>query len=246
VRLVVYRSKFPPFAVTVDAVVLTIRDDALQTLVVTRGNEPFKGRLALPGGFVNLDEDLTAALRRELVEETGISLRAAQVEQLATYGRPDRDPRSRTISVAYIAVVGDVAEPAGGDDAADARWRPVSWLLARRDRLAFDHRVILQDAVERVRGKLEYSAIGTSFCSARFTIAELRRVYEVVWGVSLDPGNFHRKVTGLPGFVEPTDRKVSHGPGRPAQLYRRGRNEALYPALTRTSFAARGGGRKAS
>jgi 8-oxo-dGTP diphosphatase len=239
----VYKSAFPPFAVTVDAVVLTIRDDALQALVVTRGSEPFKGRLALPGGFVNVDEDLGVAMRRELVEETGISLRAARVEQLATYGRPDRDPRSRTVSVAYLATVTEVAEPAGSDDAADARWHPVAWLLARRDRLAFDHRVILREAVERVRAKLEYSAIGTSFCPARFTIAELRRVYEVVWGVSLDPGNFHRKVTGVPGFVEPTNQKVTRGPGRPAELYRRGRNDVLHPALTRTSFGARRGGR---
>jgi 8-oxo-dGTP diphosphatase len=117
-----------------------------------------------------------------------------------------------------------------------AQWRPVTWLLARRDRLAFDHRDILRDGVERARAKLEYSAIGTAFCPPRFTIAELRRVYEVVWGVSLDPGNFHRKVTGVPGFVAPTGGKVSRGAGRPAELYRRGRNDTLHPALTRSSF----------
>jgi 8-oxo-dGTP diphosphatase len=140
------------------------------------------------------------------------------------------------VSVAYLAVVPDLPDPVGGDDATDADWRPVTWLLARRDRLAFDHRTIVRDGVERARGKLEYSAIGTSFCPPRFTIAELRRVYEVVWGVTLDPGNFHRKVTGVPGFVEPTGEKASRGTGRPAELYRRGRNQVLHPALTRSSM----------
>lgn len=233
----VYKSKYPPFAVTVDAVVLTIRDDELQGLVVTRGGQPFQGQLALPGGFVDIDEDLDAAVARELQEETGISKRRLRIEQLATYGQPDRDPRGRTVSVAYLAVVSDLPEPVGGDDAVDAHWRPVTWLLARRDRLAFDHRVILRDGVERLRAKLEYSAIGTSLCRPRFTVAELRRVYEVVWGVSLDPGNFHRKVTGVPGFVEPTGTKASRGAGRPAELYRRGRNQVLHPALARTSLS---------
>jgi 8-oxo-dGTP diphosphatase len=204
--------------------------------LVTRGGEPFKGQLALPGGFVHLDEDLDTAAERELVEETGISGRRLRIEQLATYGQPERDPRGRTVSVAYLAVIPDLPHPVAGDDAADAHWRPVSWLLARRDRLAFDHRTIVRDGVERARAKLEYSAIGTSFCPTRFTIAELRRVYEVVWGVTLDPGNFHRKVTGVPGFVEPTGDKASRGAGRPAELYRRGRNQVLHPALTRMSL----------
>jgi 8-oxo-dGTP diphosphatase len=232
----IYRTKYPPFAVTVDAVVLTLRDDKLQALVVTRGGEPFAGTLALPGGFVDVDEDLGPAVERELAEETGISVRGSRIEQLATYGQPDRDPRSRTVSVAYLAVLPDGPDPVGGDDAVDAQWRPVSWLLSRRDRLAFDHRVILRDGIERARAKLEYSAIGTSFCPPRFTIADLRRVYEVVWGVSLDPGNFHRKVTSVPGFVLPTGGKASRGAGRPAELYRRGPNELLHPPLTRSSF----------
>jgi 8-oxo-dGTP diphosphatase len=233
----IYRSKYPPFAVTVDAVVLTLRDDKLQALVVTRGGEPFAGRLALPGGFVEVDEDLGPAVERELTEETGISVRGMRIEQLATYGQPDRDPRSRTVSVAYLAVLPDGPDPVGGDDAVDAQWRSASWLLARRDRLAFDHRLILRDGVERARAKLEYSAIGTSFCAPRFTIADLRRVYEVVWGASLDPGNFHRKVTSVPGFVVPTGGKASRGAGRPAELYRRGPNELLHPPLTRSSFS---------
>ncbi|MBA3234119.1 MAG: NUDIX hydrolase [Propionibacteriales bacterium] len=229
-----FTSEYPPFYVTADAVVLTVRDDALSALVVTRGGHPFKGRLALPGGFVQIEEDLDEAVARELEEETGISLTGKRVEQLATYGKPDRDPRYRVVSVAYLAIQPDLPEPVGGDDAADAHWRAVTWLLARRDRLAFDHREIMRDGVERARAKLEYSAIGTSFCPPCFTIAELRRVYEVVWGVRLDPGNFHRKVTGVPGFVEPTGDKARRETGRPAELYRRGPNDVLHPALTRT------------
>ncbi len=234
--MMVYTSKYPPFFVTVDGVVLTVRDDALCALVVTRGGEPYKGTLALPGGFVDIDEDLPVAAVRELSEETGLSVRGQHVEQLATYGAPDRDPRHRTISVAYLVVLPDLAEPVGGDDATDAHWHRVTWLLARKDRLAFDHRHILRDGVERARAKLEYTALGTSFCGSLFTIAELRRVYEVVWGVELNPGNFHRKVTGVPGFVEPSGEKASRGTGRGATLYRRGPLAALNPPLTRTAM----------
>lgn len=231
-----YTSEHPPFAVTVDAVVLTIRDDKLQALVVTRGGEPFKGQLALPGGFVEVEEDLGDALERELAEETGISLQGALVEQLSSYGRPDRDPRMRTVSVAYLAVLPDLPEPVGGDDAADAHWRPVTWLLARRDRLAFDHREIIGDGVERARAKLEHSAIGTSFCPPRFTIDQLRRVYEVVWGSRLDAATFHHKATSVPGFVVGVDEKARPGTGQSAELYRRGQSDVLHPPLTRVSF----------
>lgn len=232
----VYTSEYPPFFVTVDAVVLTIREDALCALVVTRGGEPYEGTLALPGGFVDVDEDLAPAAARELSEETGLSVRGKHLEQLATYGAPKRDPRHRTISVAYLVVLPDLAEPVGGDDATDAHWHRVPWLLARKDRLAFDHGHILRDGVERARAKLEYTALAMSFCGSSFTIAELRRVYEVVWGVELDPGNFHRKVTGVPGLVEPTGEEASRGTGRPAKLYRRGPLTSLNPPLTRTAM----------
>lgn len=232
----VYTSKYPPFAVTVDAVVLTIRGDSLQALVVTRGGEPFQGRLALPGGFVEVDEDLEAAVVRELSEETATSFDGMRLEQLGAYGRPDRDPRMRTVSVAYLAVLPELGDPVGGDDASAAHLHPVSWLLERCDRLAFDHRQILRDGVERAQAKLEYSSISTSFCRPRFTIGELRRVYEVVWGVSLNPDHFHRKVTGIRGFVEPAGEKSGGGTGPPAELYVAGPNDVLHPALTRTSF----------
>lgn len=231
----VYTSEHPIFHVTVDIVVLTIRDDRLCALVVERGGEPFKGRWALPGGFVEPDEGLYDAARRELEEETGVGVGAARLEQLASYGDPDRDPRGRIVSVAWLAVVPQGVEPTAGSDAAGAAWKPVSSLLPR-GKLAFDHRQILADGVERACAKLEYTALATAFVDEEFTIAELRRVYEVVWGLGLDPGNFHRKVTRA-GVLEATGQNVQRGPGRPAALYRhvRGADE-LYPPLTRSAL----------
>lgn len=150
-----YTTEYPPFAVTVDGVVLALQDGELSALVVTRGSQPFKGRFALPGGFVDPDEDLVPAMMRELCEETGISIDGEQFEQLAAYGRPDRDPRMRTVSVAHLAVLPDAPEVVGGDDAVSAEWRSVSWLLAERDRLAFDHWDILNDGLSRAGAKLE-------------------------------------------------------------------------------------------
>lgn len=150
----VYTSEHPPFAVVVDAVVLTMRDDELHALVIRRGSEPFKGQLALPGGFVDVDEDLCPALVRELKEETGIQIEARHFEQFAAYGRPDRDPRMRTVSVAHLAVLPDLPDPVGGDDATEAHWRPVAELLKHPDELAFDHAEILRDGLERSRAKL--------------------------------------------------------------------------------------------
>jgi 8-oxo-dGTP diphosphatase len=231
-----YTSEHPPFAVTVDAVVLTIRADDLQALVVTRGAEPFKGRLALPGGFVDADEDLCPAMVRELSEETGLDLEPTQLEQLAAYGAPDRDPRMRTVSIAHLALLPALPEPVGGDDATDAAWQPASWLLADRDRVAFDHRDILRDGVERARTKLESTPVATTFCPPAFTLAELRGVYEVVWGVALDPDHFNRAVIGIPGFVEPTSERAARGLDSAGKYYRRGGADGLHPALTRRSL----------
>jgi 8-oxo-dGTP diphosphatase len=233
----VYTSDYPILNVTVDIVVLTIDDGELSALVVKRGAPPYQGRWAIPGGFVEVDEDLEAAARRELHEETGVQGRAVRLEQLATYGAPKRDPRHRTISVAWLAVLAEPVEPTAGSDAAGARWRSAEWLLSR-GRLAFDHRRILGDAVERTRAKLEYSNIATAFLDAEFTIASLREVYEVVWGHELDPGNFHRKVTRTQGFVSPTGRRQSVGRGRPAELFTAGPEESLNPPLTRRSLSA--------
>jgi 8-oxo-dGTP diphosphatase len=232
---VVYTSEYPVFYVTVDVVALTIRDDTLCALVVQRAGEPFQGRWALPGGFVDPGEGLYDAAGRELAEETGLRAGARRLEQLASYGDPGRDPRGRVVSVAWLAIVPEATAPEAGSDAARAEWRSVSSLL-RRGQLAFDHDTILADGVERARSKLEYTALATAFVEEEFTVADLRRVYEVVWGVTLDAGNFHRKVTRA-GFVEPTGESVQRGPGRPAALYRHvaGADE-LNPPLTRSAL----------
>jgi 8-oxo-dGTP diphosphatase len=232
---VVYTSQYPILHVTVDIVVLTVRDGELCALVVRRGEPPYQGRWALPGGFVEVTEDLETAARRELREETSVGPASLRLEQLATYGAPGRDPRHRAISVAWLAVLPRAIAPQAGSDAAQATWKPADRLLGR-GRLAFDHREILRDGVERTRARLEYTNIATAFLDAEFTIAELREVYEVVWGHPLDAGNFHRKVTRTHGFVVPTGRRQSVGRGRPAELFTAGAEESLHPPLTRRSL----------
>ncbi len=231
-----FTSDYPILHLTVDVVVLTLREDRLCALAVRRGEPPYQGRWALPGGFVEIDEDLETAARRELAEETGVAATTVRFEQLATYGAPGRDPRHRTVSVAWLAVLPHPEDPRAGSDAAQAEWCSADWLL-EPGRLAFDHRQILTDGVERARSKLEYTNIATAFLDEEFTVAALRHVYEVVWGHPLDPGNFHRKVTRTEGFVEATGRRVSPGRGRPAELHRAGADEALHPPLTRRSLA---------
>jgi 8-oxo-dGTP diphosphatase len=223
---------YPPVAVTVDLVVLTIRDDDLEVLLVRRGEEPFAGALALPGGFIRPDETLSQAAARELAEETRLTVGAAHLEQLASYGDPDRDPRMRVVTVAYLALAPQMPQPRAGSDAAEARWVTTGDVLDG-DVLAFDHQRILADGVERARAKLEYTPLAAAFCPTEFTIAQLRRVYEIVWGTTVDPRNFHRKVTGTPGFVIPAGTATAGERGRPAQLYQTGPAEQLYPPLLR-------------
>lgn len=223
----------PTAAVAVDLVILTIRDDALCALVVRRGISPYKGKWALPGGFVLDNETLDAAARRELAEETGLVSPAVHLEQLASYGDPRRDPRGRVVSIAYLALGPDLPDPVAGSDASAARWTRVSELGAAGGRLAFDHGRILADGVERARAKLEYSPLASSFCPREFTVNELRRVYETVWGTELDPRNFHRKVTSADGFLEATGRTTNRQGGRPAQLYRVGPATLLQPPMLR-------------
>ncbi|WP_230973467.1 NUDIX hydrolase [Aeromicrobium terrae] len=220
----------PPFAVTVDLVVLTIRESELCVLLVQRGEEPFSGQWALPGGFVLVDEDIEAAAYRELAEETGVS-EGLHLEQLASYGAPDRDPRMRTVSVAWLALAPELAEPVAGTDAAHAEWVPVAetGLLT----LAFDHERILADGLERARAKIEYSPLAAAFCPTEFTVGQLRKVYEAVWGHSLDPRNFHRKVTRTEGFLSETGGTSTIDGGRPAKLYRAGTRAMLNPPIRR-------------
>jgi 8-oxo-dGTP diphosphatase len=261
-------ARFPAFAVTVDLVVLTVRESQLSALMIRRGEEPYAARTALPGGFVRPGESLGEAAERELAEETGLADLPVHLEQLATYGAVDRDPRMRVVSVAYLALAPDLPAPTAGGDAADAHWAPVAQLLpdlfpnahetepdglhgtgpaaadgrgggsgggvgAGRAAFAFDHEQILADGVERARSKLEYTPLAAAFCPPEFTVGELRRVYEAVWGVALDPRNFHRKVTGTPGYVLPSGGTTTRQGGRPAQLFKRGDVTLLNPPMLR-------------
>ncbi|WP_327716212.1 NUDIX hydrolase [Streptomyces sp. NBC_00490] len=227
------KHAYEPFAVTVDLAVLTVTEGALHVLLVERGQEPYAGHWALPGGFVQPDESAETAARRELAEETGLSdVSGLHLEQLRTYSEPDRDPRMRVVSVAFAALLPDPPEPHGGSDAADARWVPYG---AARP-LAFDHDRILADARERVGAKLEYTCLATAFCGTEFTLGELQQVYETVWGTALDRPNFRRKVLATPGFVEPVPgaARLTGGRGKPAALYRAGTATTLHPPLLRT------------
>ncbi len=221
---------YPPVAVTCDVVVLTVLAGQLSVLLVERGEAPFAGGWALPGGFVRPDEDLGQAARRELAEEAGAALAASveHLEQLASYGAPDRDPRMRVVTVAYLALVPAPPGPVGGGDAAAARF----WATEDLPTLAFDHATIVADAVERARTALEHTTLATSFVPDEFTLGELRRVYEAVWGQRLHAPNFHRKVQRSEGFVEPTGQRTATG-GRPALLYRAGPARTLVPPLLR-------------
>ncbi|RSN52672.1 NUDIX hydrolase [Amycolatopsis sp. WAC 04182] len=229
-------------AVAVDLAILTVRDKQLQVLTVERGTPPFQGACALPGGYVE-DEDLSAAAARELQEETGLDADKLHIEQFGAYGAPDRDPRGRVVSIAYLALMPDLPLPSAGGDARSAHWIPVGKLLAEPERLAFDHHQILTDAVERARAKLEDTTLAPAFCPDEFTVAELREVYETVWGHALHPGNFRRKVTGAEDFLIPTGERTIRSGGRAAALYRRGPAERLIPAILRHHSARSGAGR---
>ena len=217
-------SRFPAFAVTVDVVILTMSEGMLHVLLVCRGEAPFEGMWAIPGGFKRPGETLDEAAKRELAEETGVDT-ASLVSQFGAYGDPERDPRMNVVTVAYLALVRDVGAVVAGTDAAAAALIPVSDLLNGKVDLAFDHLRIVRDAVERVRVELEVTGIATAFVGATFTLAELRAVYAAVWGVQLDAANFRRSVVAENGWVIPTGRRARPGPagGRPAELYRAGR-----------------------
>jgi 8-oxo-dGTP diphosphatase len=216
-----------------DLAILTVREDRLQVLAVVRANPPFAGHHALPGGFVRAGEDLPHAARRELAEETGLGCdgRGFHLELLSVHSAPDRDPRGRVISVTFLALSPNLPIPRGGSDARRAFWTPVD---AVRGSLAFDHDQILAEAVERARALLEYTTLATAFCEPEFTIGDLRRVYEVVWGTPLDPRNFSRKVLRTDGFVVATGNRRVPETGRPATLYARGPAQTLFPPLLRT------------
>jgi 8-oxo-dGTP diphosphatase len=216
-------SQFPAFAVTVDIVILTLSAGELHALLVRRGEEPFEGMWAIPGGFKRPPETLDEAARRELADETGVDA-ASLLRQFRAYGDPGRDPRMNVVTVGYLAVLRDVGAIVAGTDAAEASLVPVSNVLGGELELAFDHVDIVRDAVERVRVDLEITDMALAFVNTTFTLAELRAVYEAVWGVQLDAANFRRSVVAEDGWVLPTGERAQPGPagGRPAELYRAG------------------------
>ena len=206
----------PDAAVAVDLAVLTVRDDALQILMIERGTEPFLGRLALPGGFVERNESLDAAAGRELREETGLTPDRLHLEQLRAYGAPDRDPRMRIVSVCYLALMPDLPLPTAGGDARAARWMPVDEVLGGDRPIAFDHREIIGDAVERARRMLEYSTLGAAFCADRFAISDLRADLRDRLGPATRPGQLQPQGDRRRGIPRPDRRStVATVGGRP-------------------------------
>jgi len=209
-----YEYEYPHPAVTVDIVVFTIENDDLKVLLIQRDQDPFEGQWALPGGFIEIDEHLSDAAKRELKEETGVS--ASFLEQLYTFGRPDRDPRERIITVAHYALIPcDQLLLAPGDDARDAKLFAMNELPA----LAFDHENILRIAKQRVTDRLNDAFFAFQMLPKAFTMYELRRVYELFLGKLLDKRNFRKKIIALDQIEETGDKResVRH---RPARLYR--------------------------
>lgn len=206
---------YPHPAVTTDVVIFTLRGQRLQLLLIRRRNPPFADMWALPGGFLDIDEDLDRCAARELEEETGLS--GLYLEQLYTFGRPDRDPRERIISVAYYALVPEhrLSEPRAASDASGLAWFPVDELPP----LAFDHSDIIALAHRRLVAKLSYSNIALQFMPETFTLSELQRVYETVQGETLDKRNFRKRILAL-GQIEETGRQRRSGKHRPAREYR--------------------------
>lgn len=220
--------EYPRSALTVDCVVFGFDEAALKVLLIERGLPPFKGKWALPGGFVRVDETVDEAARRELAEETGLT--NVFLEQLYTFGALDRDPRERVVSVAYYALVKLVEHPAmGASDASDAGWFPA----ARPPALAFDHAGILKMALERLRGKVRYEPIGFELLPEKFTLSQLQHLYEIVLQGAVDKRNFRKKILGMELLI-PLKEQARAGAHRPAQLFRF--DAKKYAALKKRGF----------
>ena len=216
-------------SVTVDVVIFALVEDDLQVLLVKRKEFPFTGMWALPGSFVKITESLEAAAARALRDETGVH--DVYMEQLFTFGEPERDPRTRVITIAYFALVpyADVVVDVVGDTAVTA-WYSVFDL----PQLAFDHEVILEYALQRLRYKLEYTSVGFQLLPDEFTLTELQKAYEIILKEQLDKRNFRRKILSAE-ILEETGNKKQDGEGRPAKLYRY-RDDAVAEVKTRRLF----------
>lgn len=223
-----YTYSHPRPSVTVDCVVFGLDENDLKVLLIERDVEPFQGCWALPGGFVLPDESLEDAARRELAEETGA--RDVYLEQLYTFGRPDRDPRDRVITVAYYALVKMSSHTLqAATDARNAAWFSLNDLPT----LAFDHDEILQMAHQRLVGKVRYQPIGFELLPEKFTLTQLQRLYEIVLDRPLDKRNFRKKILSMNILME-TDEIQQDVAHRAARLYRF--DYARYRKLTREGF----------
>jgi len=209
-----YCYEYPHPAVTTDVAVFTLQQQSLQLLLIKRAQEPFRGSWALPGGFLEIDEDLECCAKRELQEETGVS--GLYLEQLYTFGAPNRDSRERIISVTYYALAPpDRLTPKAASDAAEAHWFPVAALPD----LAFDHHAIISLALERLAAKSTYSTLVLQLMPESFTLSELQTAYEILRKEKLDKRNFRKWILGL-NQIEETGEKCRNGSHRPAKFYR--------------------------
>lgn len=192
-----YQYEYPHPSVTTDCVIFGFDGSKLNVLLVERGIEPYKGRWAFPGGFLKMDEPAEAGARRELKEETG--LETAYMRQFHTFSDPNRDPRGRVITIAYYALV-RISEVRGGDDAAQARWFPVSEVPS----LAFDHDLILRRALSELRRQIHFEPVGAELLPRQFTLTQVKNLYEAILDVKFDRRNFYHKMMKL-GILTVTD-----------------------------------------
>lgn len=206
-----YCYKYPHPSVTTDCVIFGFDGDSLQILLIERGIEPFKGRWAFPGGFLNPDETAEEGAERELREETGLT--GAFIKQFHTYTDPNRDPRERVITIAFYALV-RIQEVKGGDDAAKAKWFPINEI----PQLAFDHDRILRDAMRELRERIHFEPVGFELLPEKFTMKDLQLLYEAILDVKFDRRNFSKKMIHY-GLLNQLDEKVWPTAKREALLY---------------------------
>lgn len=221
-----YSYKYPHPSVTTDCVIFGFDGGELKVLLVERGLKPHKGRWAFPGGFVKMDESCEEGALRELEEET--ALKGTYVQQFHTYSDPNRDPRERVITVAFFALV-RIQEVEAGDDANKAQW----FAIDEVPQLAFDHDVILRDALKRLRERIHFQPIGFELLPEKFTMRQLQNLYEAILDVHFDRGNFSKKMLHF-NILTPLDETVRPTPKREARLYRF--NKESYDDLKQKGF----------
>ncbi|MCR4853654.1 MAG: NUDIX hydrolase [Prevotella sp.] len=221
-----YNYKYPHPSVTTDCVIFGVDGTKLNVLLIERGIEPFKGRWALPGGFLRMDETALMGAKRELMEETG--LKDAYIHQFHTFTEPNRDPRERVITIAYYALVRK-SEVKGGDDAAKAVWFPLDSIPS----LAFDHDMILREATTELRKQIHFEPIGFELLPEKFTMTQLQHLYEAVLGVKFDRRNFSNKMLKL-GLLTELEERVTLVNKKVAFLYKF--NRASYDEMKEKGF----------